>query len=189
MLRSVTTNTDNDVLVWIDLEMTGLDPTRERIIEIATLVTNSQLEIVAEGPELVIHQSDELLAAMDEWNTKHHTDSGLVERVRTSSIDEPEAAELTLAFLGEHCAPNIAPLAGNSVHHDRRFLSAYMPTLEAFLHYRIIDVSTVKELVRRWYPDVYEGAPVKRGAHRALEDIRESIAELGYYRNAVFSTK
>lgn len=173
-------------LVWLDLEMTGLDPARERVIEIATLVTDADLRIVAEGPELVVHQNDAQLAAMDEWNTEHHTASGLVDRVRASDIDEAEAERQTLEFLAEHCVPGTAPLAGNSVHHDRRFLASYMPALEAFLHYRIVDVSTVKELARRWFPEVVEGAPAKRESHRALEDIRESVAELRYYRETVF---
>lgn len=174
------------MIVWIDLEMTGLDPERERIIEMATLITDGQLAIVAEGPELVIHQPDSVLDAMDDWNREHHGSSGLTDRVRASTIDEREAERRTLAFIAEHCGKRTAPLAGNSVHHDRRFLAAYMPELLAYLHYRIIDVSTVKELTRRWYPDALAAAPPKRETHRALEDIRESIAELQYYRSAVF---
>jgi len=177
----------SDYLVWIDCEMTGLDVNRERIIEIATLVTDGEMNIVAEGPELVIHQSDELLAAMDEWNTSHHGDSGLTERVRASTISDEDAQAQTLAFLAEHCVERKCPLAGNSIHHDRVFLERYMPKLEAFVHYRNVDVSTVKELARRWYPDVVARAPKKAEKHRALDDIRESIAELRFYRENVFA--
>ena len=175
-------------LVWMDLEMTGLDPTRERIIEVATLITDAELTIVAEGPELVVHQDDDLLNAMDEWNTEHHGQSGLTERVRASEVSERHAEEQTIAFLREHLGANEAPLAGNSIHQDRRFLSAYMSELDGFLHYRNVDVSTIKELVRRWYPDTFAKAPQKRRTHRALDDIRESIAELRYYRDTVFRT-
>ena len=174
------------MLVWMDLEMTGLDPERERIIEIATIVTDAALEIIAEGPELVVHQPESVLAAMDEWNQTHHGESGLIDRVRRSSISEAEAQEQTLAFLREHCAPGQVPLAGNSVHQDRRFLSRYMSELDGFLHYRIVDVSTVKELARRWYPSEYAARPDKKESHRALDDIRESIAELRYYRDSIF---
>ncbi len=173
-------------LVWIDLEMTGLDPRRERIIEIATLVTDSELEILEEGPDLVIHQPDEVLDGMDQWNRKHHGKSGLIERVRRSSVSEGEAQQATLEFVSPHCARKKAPLAGNSVHHDRRFLSRYMPELESYLHYRIIDVSSVKELVRRWYPQQFRQAPPKSKSHRAMDDIRESIEELKHYRRTVF---
>ncbi|RMH03799.1 MAG: oligoribonuclease [Planctomycetota bacterium] len=173
-------------LVWIDLEMTGLDPERDRILEIATLVTDDQLEIVAEGPDLVIHQPDELLAAMDEWNTSHHGASGLTEAARRSTLDEAEAERRTLEFLRRHVEPGASPLCGNTVHQDRRFLRRAMPELDAFLHYRIIDVSTVKELARRWYPEEYAAAPAKEGGHRALEDIRESVAELRWWRERVF---
>jgi oligoribonuclease len=174
------------LLVWMDLEMTGLDPERERILEMATLITDSSLEVVAEGPELVVHQPDELLAAMDEWNAKHHGESGLVGRVRASRVSEAEAEERTLAFVAAHCPAGTAPLCGNSVWQDRRFLARYMPRLDAHLHYRIVDVSTVKELARRWNPEVFAGAPEKKGAHRALNDIRESLAELAWYRSALF---
>lgn len=174
------------LLVWMDLEMSGLDPTRERILEIATLITDADLEIVAEGPELVVHQGDELLDAMDDWNREHHGESGLTERVRASGLSEAEVEQQTLAFLREYVAEREAPLAGNSIHQDRRFLSAYMPGLEGFLHYRNVDVSTLKELVRRWYPDAFSQAPTKVRTHRALDDIRESIAELRYYKEAVF---
>ncbi|MEM6707389.1 MAG: oligoribonuclease [Pseudomonadota bacterium] len=169
-------------LVWIDLEMTGLDPEQDRIIEIATLVTDGQLNLIAEGPVLAVHQSDELLNGMDEWNTRTHGASGLTERVRQSPISETEAQAQTLAFVAEHVDERRAPLCGNSVWQDRRFLARYMPTLEAYLHYRLIDVSTVKELARRWRPDLLSGFK-KQGAHTALADIRESVAELAYYRS------
>jgi oligoribonuclease len=175
-----------DLLLWIDLEMSGLDVERERILEAVALLTDGELEVVAEGPRLVVHQDDALLAAMDEWNREHHGASGLTEAVRASTLSEVEAEEQLLAFVREHCEPGTTPLAGNSIHHDRVFLRRYMPRLEAFVHYRNVDVSTVKELVRRWHPEVLERAPAKVGAHRALEDIRESIDELRYYRRAVF---
>lgn len=173
-------------LVWIDMEMSGLDAERERILEIAVLITDGQLNVLAEGPNLVVHQSEELLAGMDEWNTKHHGASGLVERVRASTIDESVAEAAVLGFLQEHCLPKTAPLAGNSVHQDRRFLRRYMPALDDFLHYRIVDVSTVKELGSRWFPKAYDARPQKRAQHRAMDDIRESLEELRYYRSAFF---
>ncbi|MAF67245.1 MAG: oligoribonuclease [Planctomycetes bacterium] len=173
-------------LVWIDMEMSGLDPRRDRVLEIATLVTDGELEVVAQGPELVIHHPDEVLEAMDSWNRTHHGESGLTARVRESRLDEAEAERLTLAFLAEHCEPQTAPLAGNSVWQDRRFLAEHMPAIDAHLHYRIVDVSSVKELVRRWRPEVLAEAPPKAGAHRALEDIRESLAELRFYRERFF---
>jgi oligoribonuclease len=177
---------DADRLVWIDLEMSGLDPVRERILEIATIVTDGQLQVIAEGPELVIHQSDEILDRMDDWNRDHHGASGLVGRVRASKIADAEAEQATLAFVASHVGARIAPLAGNSVHQDRLFLARYMPKLEKHLHYRNVDVSTVKELVRRWHPKAFDARPQKKGQHRALDDIRESIEELRYYRRAVF---
>ena len=177
---------DKGLLVWMDLEMSGLDVERERILELATLITDHELNIVAEGPELIVHQSDELLARMDDWNRQHHGDSGLTERVRASSLSEAEAEQLTLDFIAAHVGPREAPLAGNSIHQDRLFLARYMPRLEAHLHYRNVDVSTVKELGRRWYPEAYEARPRKKGSHRALDDIRESIEELRYYRKALF---
>ena len=173
-------------LVWMDLEMSGLDPDRERIIEAAVLITDASLEIVAEGPEIVVHQPDSLLDAMDEWNTKHHGESGLTERVRASTIGEAEAEQQLLDFVSAHCEERTAPLCGNSVHQDRRFLSRYMPKLDAYLHYRIIDVSTVKELAKRWYPATYAEIPKKVGRHRALDDIKESLEELRWYRQNVF---
>lgn len=173
-------------LVWIDMEMSGLDPATERVLEIAVLVTDAELQTIAEGPELVLHQDESVLGAMDEWNTTHHTASGLVERVRASTLREAEAQDQILAFLAAHTAPGQAPLAGNSVHQDRRFLRRWLPGVDAHLHYRIVDVSTVKELARRWYPRQFAEVPPKREAHRALEDIRESIAELRWYREHVF---
>lgn len=170
-----------DNLVWIDLEMTGLDPSRERIIEIATIVTDSDLNVVAEGPVMALRQADTLLAGMDSWNTRQHNASGLVERVRASSISEREAELETLAFLKQHVAKGKSPMCGNSVYQDRRFLSLYMPELESFFHYRLIDVSTLKELALRWAPDVARGFQ-KESRHRARDDIIDSINELKYYR-------
>lgn len=173
-------------LVWMDLEMTGLDPDAERIIEIAVLITDAQLEVVAEGPELVVHQSDELLAGMDAWNTKHHGESGLTAKVKASTVTDADAEAQIVAFLQEHTKKRKAPLAGNSIHQDRRFLVRYMPGLDEWLHYRNVDVSTVKELVGRWYPKAYAKRPQKNASHRAMDDIRESIAELQYYRKVAF---
>lgn len=175
-----------DRLVWIDLEMTGLDPLAHRILEIATLVTDGNLELLAEGPDIVIAQSDAVLADMNDWSREHHLASGLLDRVRLSTVTEAEAEAATLGFLAEYCPPAQAPLAGNSVHMDRFFIKFHMPRLEAFVHYRNVDVTTVKELVRRWYPQVWERAPRKSESHRALDDLRESIAELRYYREHVF---
>ena len=172
-------------LVWMDLEMTGLDPREHVIIEIATLLTNANLEVIAEGPVLAIHQPEAELEKMDEWNQTHHNASGLVERVRASSVDMATAERQTLAFLREHVVEGGSPLCGNSVHQDRRFLRQYMRELDDFLHYRIIDVSTVKEIARRWNPAVADGF-VKKEAHLALDDIRESIQELQYYREHFF---
>ncbi|GGY75619.1 oligoribonuclease [Marinobacter zhanjiangensis] len=178
-------DTDNTRLVWIDLEMTGLDPEKERIIEIATIVTNSDLKVIAEGPVLAVHQSDEVLDAMDEWCTTTHGDSGLTRRVKESPITESAAEEQTLNFLARHLEPGKSPLCGNSIGQDRRFLVKYMPLLEGFFHYRNLDVSTIKELARRWRPDVLEGVK-KKGTHLALDDIRDSIAELQHYRETFF---
>ena len=180
------TNRRPDRLVWMDLEMTGLDPERERIIEMATIITDGNLEIIAEGPELVIHQPDSLLAQMDAWNTTQHGRSGLTDKVRASTTSEAEAEQQTLAFIREHCEARTAPLAGNSVHHDRRFLCRYMPHLVEHLHYRIVDVSTIKELAARWHPKIHDGSPEKSESHRALDDIRGSIEELRYYRETLF---
>jgi oligoribonuclease len=168
-------------LVWIDLEMTGLDPDTDRIIEIATLITDGNLNIIAEGPVLAVNQSDDALEGMDEWNQHHHGQSGLIERVRDSDVDERSAEWQTIEFLKHHVTENGSPLCGNSICQDRRFLYRYMPELERFLHYRNLDVSTLKELCRRWAPSIADGI-TKRATHRALDDIRESIEELRYYR-------
>ncbi|MBE4620494.1 oligoribonuclease [Vibrio navarrensis] len=173
-------------LIWIDLEMTGLDPDTHKIIEIASIVTDSELNILAEGPVLAIHQSDEELAKMDEWCTNTHTASGLVDRVRASMVSEQEAVEQTLRFLEQWVPQGVSPICGNSIGQDRRFLYRHMPKLEEYFHYRYIDVSTLKELARRWKPEILAGFS-KRGTHLALDDIRESIAELKYYRQTIFS--
>jgi oligoribonuclease len=172
-------------LVWIDLEMTGLDPEQERIIEMATLITDSELNLIAEGPVLAVHQSDNLMGAMDEWCTRTHGESGLTQRVKDSRISEAEAEQQTLTFLREHLEPGDSPLCGNSIGQDRRFLVKYMPQLEEFFHYRNLDVSTIKELARRWRPDVLDGVK-KQGNHLALDDIRDSINELRHYREHFF---
>ena len=172
-------------LIWIDLEMTGLSPEQDRIIEVATLVTDADLNILAEGPALAVNQSEQQLALMDDWNQKTHGDSGLIERVRASRISEAEAEQQTLAFLAKYSEPGSSPICGNSVHQDRRFLVRYMPKLEAFFHYRNLDVSTVKELARRWKPSVLEGV-TKQSRHEALADIRDSVDELRYYREHFF---
>jgi oligoribonuclease len=172
----------------MDLEMTGLDPARHVIVEIATLLTDDQLRVIAEGPDIVVHASHEELDGMDDVVRTMHTRSGLAAAITSSSISLAEAGRSTLEFLRGHIsAPRSVPLCGNSIGTDRRFLAAHLPEIENFLHYRSIDVSTVKELCRRWYPDVLAGAPPKREAHRALEDIRESIAELVYYRSTIFA--
>lgn len=175
----------SEFLVWMDLEMTGLDPDRETILEIATLVTNANLDVVAEGPCLVIHQPSSVLDAMDDWNREHHGASGLRERALSSTTTMADAEAKTLEFVRAHCAERTSPLCGNSIHQDRRFLVRHMPELEAYLHYRNIDVSTVKELVKRWYPEGPE-PPDKKHAHLALDDIRESIEELLFYRRTYF---
>lgn len=174
-------NTNENNLIWIDLEMTGLDPQRDRIIEIATLVTDQNLNILAEGPTIAVHQSDEQLALMDDWNVRTHTGSGLVARVKTSSQNDRDAELATLAFLRQWVPEGKSPICGNSVGQDRRFLFKYMPELERYFHYRYLDVSTLKELARRWKPEILAGFK-KRGTHQALDDIRESVAELAYYR-------
>lgn len=175
-------------LIWIDLEMTGLYPDTDTIIEIATLVTDNNLEVIAEGPVFAIHQSDAILAAMDEWNTRQHGHSGLTERVRQSGIDLATAEQQTLAFLQEHVPPNTSPMCGNSICQDRRFLARYMPELEKYFHYRHLDVSTLKELGKRWYPEVMSGFK-KDSKHLAISDIYDSIAELKYYRETFFKQR
>jgi len=172
--------------VWLDLETTGLDVERRAIVEIATIVTDNDLTIIAEGPTMVIRQSEEVLAEMDEWCAEQHRVSGLLEAVRRSSITLADAEERTLAFLQEQCPPRACPLAGNSICFDRRFLIRHMPRLETHLHYRNIDVSTVKELAYRWFPGITPPFE-KRSLHRALPDILESIEELRFYRSALFS--
>jgi len=175
------------MLVWMDLEMTGLDHTSDVIVEIATLITDDELEIIAEGPDLVVHATGEQLAAMDPFVVEMHTRSGLLDQIRASAITLEEAGAATLAFIKEHVPEERSvPLCGNSIGTDRRFLDAYLPDIENYLHYRSIDVSSVKELVKRWYPDVDVSRPRGQGSHRALDDIRASIAEMVYYRDTVF---
>jgi len=171
-------NADN--LIWVDMEMTGLSPEGDRVIEIATVITDSDLNELAEGPVIAIHQSDDTLAGMDEWNTTHHTRSGLVARVKASRHDEPAAVAETLAFLEQWVPAGSSPMCGNSICQDRRFMARHMPELEAFFHYRNLDVSSLKILVNRWRPDL--PGLGKKTAHLALDDIRESIEELRYYR-------
>lgn len=168
-------------LIWIDMEMSGLDSEKERILEIAIVVTDGKLQTVAEAPVMVVHQPDTLLDAMDDWNRSTHAKSGLVDRVKASTVTENEAEERMLAFLEQHVPPRISPMCGNSVHQDRRFLARYMPRLEAYFLYRNLDVSTLKELARRWKPEIMAGL-TKHGKHEALADIYESIDELKYYR-------
>jgi oligoribonuclease len=177
-------NTSNPAdlhLIWIDLEMTGLDTVNDTIIEIATLVTDRDLHVLAEGPSLAIQRPDAVLGKMDDWNTRQHTQSGLVRRVRESPCSARDAELATLAFLRAWVAPGVSPMCGNSICQDRRFLAREMPELEAYFHYRNLDVSTVKELVRRWRPELLGGVQ-KNSQHLALEDIRDSVAELSYYR-------
>ena len=168
-------------LIWIDLEMTGLDPLQERIIEIATVVTDSELNVIAEGPSIAINQSEQLLQAMDEWNTNQHGKSGLTERVPKSSVTEAQAEAATLEFLKQWVPEGVSPMCGNSIGQDRRFLVRYMPELADYFHYRNLDVSTLKELVKRWKPELINGFN-KKGSHLAMDDIYDSIKELAYYR-------
>jgi len=175
------------VLVWMDLEMTGLDPRRHVIVEIATLVTDDNLEIIGEGLDLVVHQPPEALAEMEDVVRNMHTSSGLIEEIEQSTVSLEDAGARTLEFIKTHVPDaRSVPLCGNSIGTDRRFLAAYLPDVEEYLHYRSIDVSSIKELAKRWYPKVCAAAPQKNSAHRALGDIRESVAELRYYREAVF---
>lgn len=175
------------MLAWMDLEMTGLDPARDTIVEIATLVTDDALEILAEGPDLVLATAPDHLAGMDDVVRAMHTRSGLLAAIGSSTTTLEEAGEATMAFLRQHIPEErTVPLCGNSIGTDRRFLAAWLPDVDAYLHYRSVDVSTVKELARRWYPDAYSAAPRKAGAHRALDDIKESIAELRHYRATIF---
>src|SRR6188508_1989603 len=172
------------VLVWMDLEMTGLDPAKDVIVEIATIVTDDELEIVAEGPDLVVHQPDEAPAGMEQVVVDMHTSSGLLEAIKASTTTLEEAGAATLEFIKAHVPePRTIPLCGNSIGTDRRFLAVYLPEIEEHLHYRSVDVSTIKELTRRWYPGALEATPRKATAHRALDDIRESIEELRWYRD------
>jgi oligoribonuclease len=175
------------MLVWMDLEMTGLDSRTDVIVEIATLVTDDDLNIVAEGPDLVVFQPESALAGMDQVVVDMHTSSGLLDQIRSSTLSLEDAGAATLAFIKEHVpTARTVPLCGNSIGMDRRFLAAYLPEIEEWLHYRSIDVSTLKELSRRWYPDALSGAPRKATSHRAMDDIRESVAELAYWRSTVF---
>jgi oligoribonuclease len=174
-----------DRLIWIDLEMTGLSVEKEAIIEIATVVTDSALNVIAQGPVIAVSQPESYLDNMDGWNTRQHTKSGLVDRVKASKVDAETAEAQTLEFLSRHVAPGKSPMCGNSICQDRRFLARYMPALEAFFHYRNLDVSTLKELAKRWQPDVLKLVQ-KRGSHLALDDIMDSIAELAVYKKAFF---
>jgi oligoribonuclease len=172
-------------LVWMDLEMSGLDPKTCVILEIATLITDKDLNLMEQGPALVIHQPDNILDNMDDWNKKHHKESGLTESVKDSKTTLAEAEQKTLDFIAKYCKENSSPLCGNTIYQDRRFLIEYMPKLEAYLHYRLVDVSTIKELVKRWYGPEFR-APPKKQKHKALDDILETIEELKFYRKTVF---
>jgi len=174
-----------DRLIWIDLEMTGLSPERDVIIEIATLVTDAHLHLIAEGPSIAIHQPDEIMSAMDEWNTRQHGQSGLRKRVRESEVTVAQAQQQTLQFLQKHVEAKQSPMCGNSICQDRRFLARYMSDLEGFFHYRNLDVSTLKELARRWKPKVLDGYK-KNSNHLAMDDIKDSVEELRFYKSKLF---
>lgn len=178
---------DQNNLIWIDMEMTGLSPESDRIIEVALVITNSQLETVAEAPVLVVRQPDAVLDGMDEWNKSTHGRSGLIEKVKASDLDEAEVQKRMVEFLVQHVPKGVSPMCGNSICQDRRFLARWMPTLEAYFHYRNLDVSTLKELVKRWKPELAKGL-TKHGKHEALADIYESIDELKYYREHFIKT-
>lgn len=175
---------DPNALIWIDMEMSGLNPETDRVLEIAIVITDAQLNTVAEAPVLVVHQPDSVLDVMDNWNKSTHKKSGLIDRVKASALSEAEVEEQMVAFLAQHVPKGVSPICGNSVHQDRRFLVKYLPKLDDYFHYRLIDVSTLKELARRWKPEVLAGM-VKHGKHEALADIHESIAELRYYREQI----
>ena len=177
---------DQNNLVWIDMEMTGLVPDKDRIIEVAIVITNANLETVAEAPVLVLHQADEVLGGMDSWNKSTHAKSGLIDKVKASTLDESAAEALALGFLMEHVPGSVSPMCGNSICQDRRFMARWLPKLESYFHYRNLDVSTLKELVRRWKPEVAKGM-AKHNKHEALADILESIEELKYYRKTVMT--
>nr|ACO14409.1 Oligoribonuclease, mitochondrial precursor [Esox lucius] len=176
-------------MVWVDLEMTGLDIEKDQIIEMACIITDSELNVLAGGPNLIINTTDELLDGMDDWCKEHHGNSGLTQAVRNSKITLQQAEYEFLSFIRQHTPPGQCPLAGNSVHADKKFLDKYMPQFMHHLHYRIIDVSTIKELCRRWFPEEYKLAPQKKASHRALDDIQESIKELHFYRAHVFKSQ
>merc|ERR1712004_804658 len=178
-----------DRLVWVDLEMTGLDIDNDHIIEMACLITDGKLNMVAEGPNLIIHQPNEIMDNMNDWCKEHHGKSGLTQAVKESQISVAEAESQMLSFMAQHTVKGTGLLAGNSVHDDKRFLKKYMPNFMDHLHYRIVDVSTVKELCRRWYPEDFKKLPRKEGSHRALDDIKESIKELEFYQHSIFKCK
>ncbi|MCC6917370.1 oligoribonuclease [Nitrosomonas sp.] len=177
---------DNNNLIWIDMEMTGLDSSTDRIIEVALVITDAQLNTVAESPVLVVHQTDSILNGMDKWNQSTHGKSGLINKVKASTLNEPEVESRMLAFLEPHIPAGTSPMCGNSICQDRRFLARSMPKLEAYFHYRNLDVSTLKELARRWKPEIVQGFS-KQGKHEALADIYDSIEELKYYRQHLFN--
>ena len=174
------------LLIWLDMEMTGLNPERDRILEIATIVTDGELSVVAKGPSLVVHQPQSVLDGMDEWNVSHHTRSGLLDATRQSEVDTACAEAQTLDFLRRHTNAGESPLCGNSVWQDRRFMARHMPALEAHFHYRLVDVSTISELAKRWYPDLVTRKPDKQSLHRAMDDILEAVEELAWYRRHLF---